>query len=906
MVHRGATNLTRGTTKLGSGVKPFLRALLVAGVVASLGFFVRSWLPPLLDFAGANADTIEGMAGIVQLSIWGFAGVVFVFLWIGGWASLRGLFVRGPESVPQVTQDERGVNLGGEVRAPVTTGDHNRVDVTYGDRITVEGDEELYRRILGSDPRSTPPAERPPAPQAFTGRERELSELKVRLVGDNGSGGPAGESTVVVTGIPGVGKTALATLVVSDRGIRENFPDGTLWVSLGPSPDVVEELDAVARRLGGASSEKPPRNLAEAQTRVSSLLSDKSVLFVVDDVYDTADAAALRVAGARGVTFVTSRDREVALQLAPSDPGPLVLEELDENDALLLLAELAPGVVERRRTECEELVRELGGLPLALRVAGGLLAAEEQIGWGVEDLLARLREGREVLGSDVPADRSPPIPQRTSPTVAALLRTSLERLPPEVRPRFRLLGAFPSKPMSLDLFAASKIWDMQEPEDARDSVRELVNRGLLEPAEAGRFYLHPILSSYARFLLEKEEGGPNLQNASLKHAEHYEQLLSTLGYFYQQGGQQMMRALEIFDRERPHFEAGQRWAESRYGEDSDAARVLSGYGSAAPRLVLQRLKPSERRRWLEGAVSAAQQLRDEAARRGHEAILATAYLDTGETERAFEILERHLKDARDAGEREAEMIAFGNLGNAHGAYYDKVKAEECYREVLDLAQELDNLGFEAQALGALGEAHNSRGEHREAVRKFRRRLALARRIQDLRSQARALKHLGSSFRQVGRPCRASVLLRRSVEMFKALGDRNEQGHALNSLGTALAELEDPKEAKECFENARVLAQEEENTSLEAFAVGNLGGVAGELEGDNDRALGLYMEQLKIAKRAAEKTNQAIASWNIALAHWKGGRMPEAIRSGRDALRLYEETYDRRAEEVRERLREWES
>lgn len=832
-------------------MRPLLKALLVAGVIAALGFFVRSWLPPLLRFAGANADAIQGMSGIVQLFIWGLAAVVFVVLWIGGRASLRGLVGDGSGGGPQTAQGERGVSVGGDARAPITTGDNNRVEVTHGDRITVEGDEELYRRILGSGTGSAAPAERPPAPQVFTGREQELSELKERLVGDDASGGSAGEKTVVVTGIPGVGKTALATVVVSDREVRERFPDGTLWVSLGPSPNVVEELDAVARRLGGTSSERPPGGLAETQTRASSLLSDKRVLLVVDDAYDAVDAAAFRVTGARGVTLVTSRDREVARRLAPGHPGPLVLEELGEDDALLLLAELAPGVVERRRTECEELVRELGGLPLALRVAGGLLAAEEQMGWGVEDLLARLREGREVLQSDAPADRAP-VPRGTSPTVAALLRTSLERLPPEVGARFLLLGVFPSKPVSFDLFAASKVWDMQEPEDARDTIRELVNRGLLEPAEAGRFYLHPILSSYARFVLEEKGGGPNLRDARLKHAEHYEQLLGALGYFYGQGGQQMVRALELFDAERPHFEAGQRWAEGRYGEDPEASRVLSGYGSAAPRLLLQRLKPSERRRWLEAAVSAARQLEDEEAQRGHEAVLATAYLDTGETERAFEMLERHLEDARAAGDREAAMVALGNLGNAHGDRYDdEAKAEERYREVLEIARELGNVGFEAQALGALGEAHDSRGEHREAVRKFRRRLALARQIEDLRSQARALKQLGSSFRQAGRPCRAAVLLRRSVGMFEDLGDRNEQGNALNSLGGALAELRDPTGAKECFEEALVLAREEENASLEAFAVGNLGGVAGELEGDQDRALELYAEQLEIAKRAAD-------------------------------------------------------
>lgn len=883
------------------GKRPLLKALLVAGAVAILAISARFWLPPLLTFAGANADTLQGLTSAVQLALWVGIALLFIFMWIRSGVSLRELLSVGSESGSTLSVGERGVNVEGGLRAPVTTGDHNSVEVTHGDRITVEADEELYRRLLGSET-VAPAAVALPAPQVFTGRDRELSAARARLIG---SGGTAREDTVVVTGIPGMGKTALATVAAADDGVREAFPDGTSWVTIGPSPDVVGELGGLARSLG-ATDDARPRNLTEAQARVASLLAEKRILLVVDDVYGVADAAAFRPSGGRCATLLTTRDREVARQLAPGRAGPLVLEELSEEDSLELLARLAPEVVERHRSRVEALVRELGGLPLAIRVAGGLLAAEESMGWGVEDLLGELREGRKVLESEVPADRLP-VPEGASPTVAALLRASLDRLSPEVGGRFRLLGAFPSKPVSFDLFAAAKVWGMAEPDDARSTVRELVDRGLLEAAGSGRFYLHAVLASYARLLLETEEEGPDLRDARLKHATHYEQLLGALGHFYRQGGRSMIRALEIFDRERPHFEADQRWAEDRYGEDPEAARVLSGYGSAAPRLVLQKLRPSERRRWLENAFYAAEALGDAEARHKHEAILATAYLDTRETERGFEILERHLRDARAAEDREAEMNALGNLGNAHGDRYELVEAEECYREVLEIARELGDEQSEAQSLGALGRAHDSRGESRQAIRMFRRRLALARQTGGRRSEARALKDLGSSCRQAGRPRRASVLLRKSVQMFDDQVDRYEQGEALNSLGAALVDDGDVAGAKYCFERARVLGREEENPSLEAFAVGNLGNIAGEIERDQDRALELYEEQREIARRARDKTNQATANWNIAVAHWRDDRVPEAVLYGREALRLYEETGDdRAAEEVGEWIYQWES
>jgi tetratricopeptide (TPR) repeat protein len=844
------------------------------------------------------------VSGFLEIVLTILGVCFFVILLLGDQVSLRDLIGGGAGGGSQVTQDERSVNVGNDVRAPVTTGDNSPVEVTYGDRIILPADKEVYQRFLMSET-GVLPAQPPPTPLIFSGRDRELAKLKARLIGDSESGGYERENPVVLTGIPGVGKSALAAKAVADSDVKEAFPDGTLWISLGPSPAIVEELGALARRLGAADATQP-QDLTEAQAQVASLLSGKEILLVVDDVYRVADAAAFRLSGGGGTTLMTTRDREVARQIAPGHPGPIVLSELDRQESFDLLAKLVPEVIEQHGAEVEELVQELGGLPLTLRVAGSLLAAEERMGWGIEDLLTDLREGQRVLKSEAPADRLP-APEGTSPTVAVLLQTSLERLSREVRARFRMLGAFPSKPVSFDLVAAAKVWGMEESEDARETLRELAERGLLEPAESGRFYLHPILSAYARLLLGTSTEAPTLRDAFLQHASHYEQVLDALGELSVLGGEPMTRALTVFDQERPHMDAGQRWAEKRYREDREAAKICSGYGRAAPRLILSRLIPSERRRWLESAVSAAEVLGDQEARQRNEGLLATAYLDAGVMGRPFEILERHLDDARAAGNRWTEMEALGNLGNAYLRDYEAAKGEECHRQVLDIAQQVGDKQFEAQALGALGEAHDSRGEHPQAQRMFRQRLTLARQIEDLRSEARALRELGTSSRRAGCPYRACVLLRSSLRLFETLGDRNEQGNVLNALGIALAELNDLARAKDCFGRALVLAREEEAPRLEADVVGNLGKVADQIEGDSERAIELFEEQFEIANSAGDKINQANASLSIAAIHSMEDRLQEAISHGRRALHLYEEIGDARAgEAAAECIQRWEN
>lgn len=57
-------------------MKRWLLLILLLILLAALALTVRTWLPPLLAFVGANSELIQGLQAAVQIVLWlGVAGV---------------------------------------------------------------------------------------------------------------------------------------------------------------------------------------------------------------------------------------------------------------------------------------------------------------------------------------------------------------------------------------------------------------------------------------------------------------------------------------------------------------------------------------------------------------------------------------------------------------------------------------------------------------------------------------------------------------------------------------------------------------------------------------------------------------------------------------------------------------
>ena len=315
----------------------------------------------------------------------------------------------------------------------------------------------------------------------FTGREDLLSAV-IDAIDD-----PAKPHAVVVDGMAGVGKSALA--VHAAHRLVDRFPDGELYADmLGTSAEPAEPrsvLAAFLRLLGIAPDELPGPEI-ERVALYRSLLARRRVLVVLDDVRDARQLAPLVPPSAGCALVVTTRDRHVGLAGALHvSVGPLTQ---DESHALLSRIVGADRLAAEPKA-AEEVLNVCAGLPLAIRAAGGRIAARPA--WKIADM----------------ADRLTRLDERS-------LFDELRFGDHDVRARFEA-GLADSESALLRAVCVLGLWNGVElglpvapallgrpPGEAEEILERLVDLNLLQSPRPGHYQLHDLMR---RFAAEKAE-----------------------------------------------------------------------------------------------------------------------------------------------------------------------------------------------------------------------------------------------------------------------------------------------------------------------------------------------------------------------------------------------------------------
>lgn len=682
--------------------------------------------------------------------------------------------------------------------------------------------DELYRlmrseRGLRPHPHRPPPAadpapvrpvpqQLPPATVQFVARGPESRILDQVILGGSGESLPI----AVVTGPPGVGKTAFA--VDWSHRVLRRFPDGVLYVDLrGWSPDrpmTAEEVLPAWLRVFGMDPVALPGDVPSLAAALRSVLAGRRVLVVLDNARSEEQVRPLLPGSPSCAVLVTSRQELRGLAIHHG-ARMVVLSPLSPDSAAGLLREIAGAGIS---ADAGTLARICGNLPLALRVVAesvrGRPAAEIAV------LTAELNGADRLdrLSSDDP--RSDP---RT------VLSWSYCQLPTEARDTFRLLGFFRGR--SFDASAVAAVTGSR-PGHAAALLRAIARASLAHPEPGGRYGMHDLIGAYSAELAEAapDEGARlRLVHYYLHMAQRADAWVTPHRYQLPLPGSTPVpapfrnydEALRWFDAEcrnmvalclpgegRP--EGSQPEQAQAEGDELDPLRwrlafQLKGYLFLSKRT----------HEWLlshEAALAAAIRAGDRSGEAMTRNNLGLAWHERGDDDRAlqqYEAAERLFVDAGDPhGVSNAianQAVVYRRRGDLERALALNERALGFYRQAA--SGHLGSRRYVAIALRSIALVETECSRYADAERHLRESLELCAELGMTMDLARAWNALGSVLVLVGRVGDARDAHEAAVAAGEACGSRFEEAVAWRGLGAVAVAAGDRSRAEQCLDAA---------------------------------------------------------------------------------------------------------
>jgi DNA-binding SARP family transcriptional activator/putative ubiquitin-RnfH superfamily antitoxin RatB of RatAB toxin-antitoxin module len=728
--------------------------------------------------------------------------------------------------------EELGIEPGPELRR-LETAILNRdpeLDLREVDLRPDPAPDTAENRVVPTAEPAVIPRQLPASIADFTGREAQLDEIRQILAGDHSTDWYA-MRIVAISGKGGVGKSSLAVRVAHELG--DAFPDGVLYGDLhNPDGDITSKLLARFLRALGISGSTMPDDTEERVELYRSLLADKKMLVVLDDVTSEEQVQALLPGSPTCAVITTSRMRMSGL----SGATLVDIDVLDTGKSMELLAKIVDSDrVRAEESATVELVRLCGGLPLALRIAGARLTSRPH--WSIGALVRRL--SAEAGGLDELAYRGLELRANIDLTYRSLSAQASRLL--------RLLTLIPAPDIAEWTAAALLDTDLT---DAADVLENLVDVQLLDtvqfPGKPVRYRLHNLIRIYALEQLmrtesradrdqvmeralgawlalasaahRKEYGGPytilhgNAPRWSLPpdwetalpdkpmdwwNAEH-RSLVAAVRKAAEADMDELcwdlaLTSVTLFETG-GHFDDWRETAQlgleitRRTGNRTGEAAMLYSLGT----LNMFQKRLADAQRYLD---SALEMFEADGNTHGCALVLRNAAIVdglVGNTETMLRKNTEALKFMRSVGDRMGEAQILRNMASFWMDEGDLDVARDLLEEALGICRDVHCLRGEAQVLHRFAYLHLTTGQIELAGQAFEQVLGMVQHIDDRIGEAYALYGLGIVRRQEGQLESAVSALFEALSSAKTVGERMVEGqvhYALGEIGVSRGETE---------------------------------------------------------------------------------------------------------------------
>ncbi|MCY9785352.1 NB-ARC domain-containing protein [Nocardiopsis sp. EMB25] len=625
----------------------------------------------------------------------------------------------------------------------------------------LRGETASERDTAPTTPSTAPTAAAPPVRPAelphdipdFVGRTAELEELDAVLEGSRDA-----NAIVFVTGIAGVGKSALA--VRWSHTVRDRFPGGQLHVDLrGSGGQAVHPRDALRHLLHslGADHRFLPVDVEGLTRLYRSMTADRRLLLLLDDTATTEQVTPLLPGGRGSVVLVTGR-RDLTGLVARHGARRVHLDVLSQESSIQLLRAVIGTDALAARPEAEaEFGDRCGHLPLALRLAAANISTGA---WEVAEALNALQGADRfsfLSGDD------------GSGSVAATFSGTYRSLHAEGARLLRLLGTVPLR--SVTRRTAAAVAGLS-PDRAAQLLRELSAHHLVERDPGDRYHLHGLVRAHAAELASDRER----ESVAHRLLTHYQ---------------------DAVDRSDPHL-----WDEG----GNITATVAHAREHGRPEEVVRLVRSLAAFVWDGGAhgewlataragLDCARRCGDPDAEAAMRVLLGEAHLRFGPTSQAVESFTAALDSPRRTGADQTRTRALLGLARAGVHQGDLTGAAPLLEHAWRTAEEIGWRTGSASGLGHLGAVLGWMGRLEEGHQKLARAIELCRETGAETLLHRFLCEMSWNRRCMGDPNTAWRDAREALSVAERTGNPVSRAIALAGLAQVLCDVDDPDAAR---------------------------------------------------------------------------------------------------------------
>ncbi|MDN3242944.1 tetratricopeptide repeat protein [Glycomyces tritici] len=699
-----------------------------------------------------------------------------------------------------------------------------RLGLSLRERVQLD---EVRRRLTGTSLHAAGPSADwpdrglPAGDRAFTGRNEELRRLD-RLLREHQRGRAA--VIAALTGIGGVGKTALAVHWARSRAVRARFTDGCLYLNLNGFADVPptspeQALTGLLEQLGVDPRAVPtaPDALA-AQYRES--LRGKRLLIVLDNARAEPQVRPLLPAEEGCLVVITSRNRLDGLRVTHAGVVTVALDALIEAEAASLVRNLLGRLTVKGAGEEEiaAFTAACGRLPLAIQIAAADYlnhhARSTAIG-AYARALAGDRLGHLTVGPNDP-----------STSVAAVMDRSYLQLSAAARRTYRLLGLHPGPDVTAAQAAALTGLGAA---DTRAALMELTRANLLAEDARARCSFHDLLRDHAAALAARTDTGAERRAAMRRLLDHYVHTAYPAAVLIQPSTHELALPLgEPSEGAAPEAfaerEAAMAWFEAEHpGMTATALHqppgafdvqvwqsawalfgFFSGRGHLRTQIALQR-----------AALGAAERLDEPVAQAHSHRLLAWSDTRLGRFADSRAHLMRALKLSGRAGDLVGQAATYNGLAILAGQQGDHAEALDHAWRFLKLFEAAGSGVGVARGLNAVGCYLAELGRYTEALGYCERSADACQGLDAgfrLPLEAHVWDSLGLVHHRLGDFEQARFHYQRALDRHRELRERLNEGETLAALGDLHRSAGDPDAARAAWREASVILADLEHVS----------------------------------------------------------------------------------------------